>query len=206
MDKIKDFPDRGIARFLEQFKNSPFFAALTRSYLNRVQELEDAIWEVILIRGIESSEGVNLDTIGKIVGRPRFGLIDSDYRVALRAEIRINRSAGTTIDVIDVGVLSIPVGFTFTYDEVPTATIIITVAATLPADPITFDPLVLFGNLVRTKAAGVRLQLIVFTVGTDNAFQFSDGTVDGTSATHGFSAAPDDTTGGAWVDYYSTSD
>lgn len=143
----------GLEQFLEQFKDKPLINALLASYLKRIQKLEDAIWEVILIRGIEESEGVNLDVIGKIVGRPRLGLVDIDYRVALRAQIRINRSSGTPEDLIAVTRLS-TAGQSFVYNEAYPATVIIEVLG-IPA----YDILVLYDNLLRTKAGGVRLIL-----------------------------------------------
>jgi hypothetical protein len=164
-----DHADRGVAKFLEQFKNDPGLDAVTRSYLNRVQELENAIWEVILIRGIDLSEGVGLDVIGRVVGRARLGLIDSDYRIALRAQIRINRSSGTPEDLIAVAVLSMPAGFTFSYDEFPTATIVVHVN-----EQVGFNIQVLFDNLNRTRAGGVRLLLEYPSIDADTAFAFSN--------------------------------
>lgn len=168
-----DHGDRAVAKFLEQFKGQPYLDAVARSYLNRVQELENAIWEVLLIRGIDLSEGVGLDAIGRVVGRYRLGLDDIDYRIALRGQIRINRSSGTAEDVIAVGVLSLPAGFTFSFDEVGTAILRVHVDQT-----VGFNPLVLFDNLNRTRAGGVRLLLeyLPSAVTPDNAFTLSDST------------------------------
>ena len=40
--------------------------------------------------------------LGRIVGEPRQGATDADYRLRVRASIRVNRSDGTIEDVIDV--------------------------------------------------------------------------------------------------------
>lgn len=167
--QINDHADQGVAKFLEQFKDKAALDGLARSYLNRVQELEDAIWEVILIRGVDFSEGVNLDALGQIVGRPRLGLGDVDYRVALRAQIRINRSSGTPEDMIAVTGLSITAGESFTFAEAYPATVVIEVLG-----QAIFNMLVLLDNLLRTKAGGVRLILEYSTVPTDHNFTFSD--------------------------------
>jgi hypothetical protein len=192
--KITDHADQGVFKFLEQFKEQPALEALARSYLNRIQELEDAIWEVILIRGIEESEGVNLDAIGNIVGRPRLGLGDVDYRVALRAQIRINRSSGTPEDMIAVTKLSITANQLFTFAEAIPATVVIEIL-----DQVLFNILVLFDNLLRTKAGGVRLYLLYSTVPIDDDFTFSE---DDTATVDGIKGWSNDagSSGGHWID------
>jgi len=154
--QITDYAQTGLAQLLSQFQGKPAFGALVQSYLNRVQELENAIWEVILIRGIAASEGVNLDAIGVIVGRPRLGLDDTDYRVALNCQILINRSSGCPDDMINITTLSITPGQIFTYQEAYPATVLVTVEGIAA-----FNIPVLFDNLFRGKAAGVRLLIIL---------------------------------------------
>lgn len=193
--KITDHADQGVFKFLEQFKDKPSLEALARSYLNRIQELEDAIWEVLLIRGIDLSEGVNLDSIGVIVGRPRLGLGDSDYRIALRAQIRINRSSGTPEDMIAVTGLSIPAGQSFTFAEAYPATVVIEVLG-----QSIFNMLVLLDNLIRTKAGGVRLLLEYSLNPIDNNFTFSDDDTTMADVNRGFGNDLDPSVGGYLID------
>lgn len=193
--KTTDHTERGLTKFLEQFKGQPILSALLRSYLNRVQELEDAIWEVILIRGIDESEGVNLDAIGGIVGRPRLGLGDVDYRVALRAQIRINRSSGTPEDMIVVTGLSITAGESFTFEEAFPATVVIEVLGVA-----VFNILVLYDNLLRTKAGGVRLILEYSLNPTADNFTFSDDDTTPSDTLRGWGDDSPVTLGGYWID------
>lgn len=200
--QVSDFADSAILRFLEQFKGKPELEKLARSYLNRVQELEDAIWEVILIRGIDASGGQGLDAIGATVGRRRLGLIDSDYRIALRAQIRINRSAGTPEDLIAVAILSLPAGYTFTFEELTIATVRVNVQS---ASGVDFNIRVLFDNLNHTRAAGVRLLLTYLPAAPDHCFQFASGSVVETDPVQGFGDSTDATIGGELIGELATS-
>jgi hypothetical protein len=186
-----DHAARGLARFLEQFKSKPNLAALAKSYLNRIQELENAVWEVILFRGLESSEGVQLDKIGRIVGRGRGSLNDDDYRIAIRGQIRINRSCGTPEDLIVVTRLSSPSSTVFSYDELHPATVLIAIIGALD-----FNIDVLFGNLVRTKSGGVRLFLTWSAANPENTFTFAPGSVPVVDTLKGFGDTSNPATGG----------
>lgn len=161
--------DRGPPRLLEQFKNKAVLTALLNSYLARVQELEDATWEVIFARNLKDGQGVVLDWIGTIVGRDRQGLGDDDYRIALRAQIRINRTQGKPEDVIDVASLSLPDQTNFTYTEQYPCGIYLEVL-----DQVVFSVSVLFRLLVKAKAGGVRLFLIYSIDPPATVFQFAD--------------------------------
>lgn len=193
-EKILDHVDQAQAKLLEQFQDKPLLLALLASYIRRIQRLENAVWEVIEIRGIDASEGVGLDAIGVIVGRPRLGLEDIEYRISLKAQIRINRSSGTPEDMIDVTTLSLPDGFDFTYQEFYPATIWIDII-----DVITVNPLVIFDNLTRAKPGGVRL---IFSYSTDeDAFTFSDDNPTA-STTQGFADDISGNTGGFLIDVF----
>ncbi len=191
--QISDHTDQGLAKLLEQFREKPYLEALLKSYLDQIQKLENAIWEVILIRGIDASEGVNLDHIGRVVGRARLGLGDVDYRLALKAQIRINRSSGTPEDMIDVTRLSIPTTQDFTYDEAYPATIVIEVLG-----QSLFTILVLLDNLVRAKKGGVRL--LLETSIEEDAFTFSEDDSAPDDLAHGLGDDLDSSVGGHLTD------
>lgn len=164
-----DHEGKGLAKLLDQFKTLPVFAGFIGPWLRQIQKLEDAAWEVILIRGIEASSGVGLDAIGKIVGRQRLGLADPDYKIALRAKIRINRSSGRPNDLIDVAVLSLPqTGFSVLYSEYYPATVQIEVLGL-----VDFTVAVLFDNLFHAKAGGVKLFLTWAVQAPEDSFTFA---------------------------------
>lgn len=185
----------GLGLLLEQFKGSPYMRAILASYLNRAQELEDAILEVYVIRGIDASEGVNLDTIGRLVLRYRLGLVDVEYRVALKVEILINRSSGTPDELLKITRLSAGLGPTITYQEAYQATVLIHLdnlnSTQIPT---------IFDSLFRAKCGGVRLILTWVDDNTPNAFTFAPGTSAVADTAHGWSddvTAP--TMGGYWI-------
>ncbi len=189
---------RGVARFLEQFRRKPFLEAFLAALLKQVQKLEDATWEVILLRNLEDGEGIVLDWIGVIVGRPRQGLTDTDYKVALAAQIRINRSSGTGPDILDVAALSVPPGTVIDYSESYPCTIQVVIQNQAVSIAV------LFSNLFRTKAAGVRLYLVIPIQPPATSFKFAPWSPLGYPAPvydsdHGFGWTGDPSLGGSFV-------
>jgi hypothetical protein len=75
---------------------------LIETYVTQIQDLEQVFFQLVNLRTIDTSEGVQLDGIGQIVGEDRFGRNDTDYRVAIKGRIRLNLSNGTIEDIIAV--------------------------------------------------------------------------------------------------------
>ncbi len=71
-------------------------------YAAETQEVENALFEVLVDSLITTGIGVQLDGIGVIVGETRQGLTDLKYRRVLQAAIIRNRSAGTPEEMYDV--------------------------------------------------------------------------------------------------------
>lgn len=142
----------GIARLITQYQNSPLFIQWLTIYLGVCQDIEDCLWEILEKRNIDSGIGYQLDAIGRILNRPRGGLDDDDYRIALRAEIAILRSTGTADDLTTVGLLSVPTGYTFGLTDLGNAALLITFNEV----PM-FSILTLFENFIRAKQGGVKL-------------------------------------------------
>jgi hypothetical protein len=71
--------------------------------LTPFQALEDGIQQCIVGRRIDTAVGVQLDELGKLVGRPREGITDDEmYRRFVRAQIATNNSDGRTEDLITI--------------------------------------------------------------------------------------------------------
>ncbi len=180
--------EEGLAKLIEQYKEADVFKEWVCTYLKQVQEFEDAVWQVIEDRWLANSEGVQLDILGKIVGLDREGLSDELYRGAIRVQIRINRSFGTPIDMLDVARFALGVNYpTIRYQEFYPATVKITLTQDITDD----QRRILYRALYATKPAGVRL-LIEETFDADGALTFNDaaGTLGNDSAlalssTHG---------------------
>lgn len=151
IEHITDHDAQAKARLISQYKKATVFKAWLSTLITRIQILEDAIWSVITQRTIDGV-GIVLDNIGKILNRPRGGLSDDDYRIALRAEIAILRSTGNGDDLFTVGELSLPPGYDFTLTDLGNAALRVSIV-----EPVAFDVHVLFQNMTRAKQGGVKL-------------------------------------------------
>jgi hypothetical protein len=174
-----DHAPRAATRFLEQFQGKRNLQALLKSYMDQIQALENATWEVLENANLREGRGVILNAIGRVVGRPRAGLADSDYLRAIRTQIRINRSSGRARDVIQVARLSFPDDLDFTYSEDYPAGIQIEIQGL-----VDFAIQVSFRDLVRTKAGGVRLFLLAPMDPPDTIFTLADWSDSGSVPTY----------------------
>ena len=84
----------GLANLLSQFSGKPRLTALVTAALEEVQRLENVAWDVYEGRLIENAVGHQLDVIGEIVGFPRNGLGDDEYRRIIQTAIQLNRHDG----------------------------------------------------------------------------------------------------------------
>lgn len=196
---ITDHAQAGVGLLIEQYKGMPRLEGMLRAYLNRVQELEDAIWSVIIGRLVDYAVGIQLDVLGRLVGQVRNGATDEPYRARIRARIAANRSLGTPDDIIRVALLASALDQELVfYSELQPATVHVELLETDPA----IAPAVV--ELLRVaKAPGVALQLFFTAANAANSFTFSmtDGHVD-FDANSGFGIDEDPTTapGGLWID------
>lgn len=92
-----------LARLLYQYKGKPKLESLIKDIITtQTQELENAIIPLFSRLNINDSIGLQLDNIGTIVGQPRLGLLDTVYRLFLKAKIGANVSESDIPRVIDV--------------------------------------------------------------------------------------------------------
>lgn len=96
----------GLKLLIEQFRNTTTLPKFLAVYLRRFQDLENVTWDVINKRLLGVAVGNQLDMLGDLVGEPRLGRNDTDYRSAVTLRIRVNRSQGRAEDVIDVADLA----------------------------------------------------------------------------------------------------
>lgn len=102
MEHITNHTARVRARIREQFKDKDNYVAFLNLLAAPAQDIEDALYDLLTLRAIDTAEGTQLDNIGTIVGQDRGGLDDDEYRPRLRARIATNRSAGTYTDLISI--------------------------------------------------------------------------------------------------------
>lgn len=162
-DHIED----ALSLLLGQYQGRLRLEAWLASYIRRVQELEDATWDVINKRLIDNAEGAQLDIIGKIVGEDRAGKEDPLYRLYIEARIRVNRSSGRPRDIIEVA--RILESTAFEYHESALADVELHFG-TEPEFASDDDLREAIGSLLQeTAAAGTKVHLI-YAVGETSFF------------------------------------
>jgi hypothetical protein len=146
------------------------------SYLEEIQRLEAFFEEIrTLTLNLESSVGVNLDVIGRIVllGRgayDRYATDDEDYRAALQVRIRALRSQGKTKDFDEIlTLLTALMGGTWeTFDEPPAA-------FSIHLFDVDYDPNLVAAMFATAKGAGVGITITADVDPADEFFRFADG-------------------------------
>jgi hypothetical protein len=141
--------------------------------ISPAQDIEDALQQLKTERWVDTAVGDQLDIIGRIVGQPREGRVDDDYRRFIRARIATNNSDGTFEDLITVAFLVI-------YDE--NAQFIVTNEGTatvrLHVYGVVTDPdlaEVLYSFARSAASAGVRIVVEWGESALEDLFQLDDG-------------------------------
>ena len=144
----------GLVKLIPPLWGKPRVAAWLRSYLNRVQEFEDACWEVLEAYNVDTATGKRLDVLGKIVGQPRYGFTDATYRSVIKARIRAARSLGRYDDLLDV--IRLATGITAVgFELLGRATLDVVIVAVLTDD----QHEALTYLLPKTRAGGVLMHM-----------------------------------------------
>lgn len=138
------------------FWGKPRVAALLRAMIRRVQELEDATWEVLAAYNIDTADATRLDILGRVVGQPRFAFDDEEFRSVIRAKIAANKSRTLVDDIINVIHLATAGTQEVHVSHFSPATCVVELSAEITAAQHT----ALEYLLPKTRAAGVQLHLV----------------------------------------------
>src|SRR6188768_445924 len=109
MVAINNVFERTLSLLASQFRDTKLdggltnFQKLIKIITKQAQDIQDALWELKTERWLTTSEGIQLDLIGVILGLPRNpNESDEDYRERLQFQIFINSSTGTPEEAIKV--------------------------------------------------------------------------------------------------------
>ncbi len=91
-----------LARMPSQFRDKPRIRALIQALALGVQCLEDDMFGVLISTPLDVATGDALNQWGALVGEPRGGLTDEDYRVFIDARVLVNISEGTPDELIEI--------------------------------------------------------------------------------------------------------
>lgn len=116
-----------------------------------------------------------LDKMGKIVGQPRNGMIDTDYLILITARIAANRSDGRRETLIRIAKLLVP-GATIYVKDFPPCSVYVA-----PQAPITINPYVAAQFMEVATAAGVYLMFGWTTADLVNTLTFGYSVANGTT-------------------------
>jgi hypothetical protein len=145
--------EKALDLLIEQYKGLPNIEAFMTALANETQAALDAANQLFSLTSIDDSQGVNLDNIGARVGEPRQGFDDVVYRLHLKARILLNRSSGTTEDILGLFATLLGPDATLTLQEFFPAALWLTIGG-LALDPTLAPYLVNF--LRSAKVGGVR--------------------------------------------------
>jgi len=99
----------GESRLVDQFQDKPNILGVLNAFLKEgTQVVEDLAFEVNTAFDKDTAIGVQLDTIGKIVGESRGGKADEAYRDAINGQIDANTANGTIDNITDIVKRSLP--------------------------------------------------------------------------------------------------
>jgi hypothetical protein len=93
---------QAIVCFIPSLWGKPRAAALLRSYIRPVQQIEDACFEVLGAFDVRTCDPTRLATLAKIVGQSNLGWSTETFRAVIMARIATNRSHGTEDHVLRV--------------------------------------------------------------------------------------------------------
>lgn len=99
---IDDHADRLLAELPSQFRRGLHIQALAEALGRGVQIAEEASFDLLVGRTLQSATGAQLDQWGAVVGEARFTLPDSSYRQFIAARLLANRCRGTADEVIAI--------------------------------------------------------------------------------------------------------
>jgi hypothetical protein len=180
-----------ISHLIEFFRKGPRNQVVLQAIGAQIQELEDAFWDLLSAFDLASAVGVQLDTLGKILGERRGGRADEDYRAALRVRILVNSSDGKIeqLYTIILGMLPDAVASITEY-QLPGLVVQVL------ADFSDVSVVTVAAMLRQAKAGGVRLDLVA--VDSSHALIWGADTAYAADATHGWGSDTDSTLGGTW--------
>ncbi len=149
------------------------FVKLLIALVGPAQGIEDAFQQLLTERGINDSIGAQLDQVGALVGQPRNGLADEDYRRYCRAKILTNKSCGELERLIKISrlILDLPAARILVHYE-DYATVIVRIADVAISGDLAD---ILIGFLRKAKAGGVRLVLEWSESLPEDTFRFDSG-------------------------------
>lgn len=97
-----DHEIRGLAKLTKAYCDKPRIVAILSAFLRQIQQVENAMFQLVSKINIDGGDGAVLDLIGSLIGAPRSGATDQEYRIVLRGVVAANKSDGKSGAVLKV--------------------------------------------------------------------------------------------------------
>lgn len=197
---VTDHVAAGVSLLTREWSTKPRIRAVLASYLRRVQDVEDAAWDLAMV-SLDNAVGAHLNQLGVFLGEPRQSLDDEPLRTLLRARILANRSHGTGPEL--GAILAVLAGGATTADYALDEFFPAAVKGTLEA-PATAIPPLRSGAVFRRAVSGGVGHVLVALPGDGTPFRFASGDTPESPSGGGFGDVADSTrrNGGRLVGAY----
>lgn len=171
-----DHVAEALARRPQRMKSQTVRSAYLAIWVGPLQDVEDAMQSLLTGYTIRAAVGDQLDVLGDLVGEPRNGETDDEvYRRRVRTRIVVNRSRGTTEDLIKVSRQYLgDSAYVVDVDTVGAAAAVVRLTGAEPTDAVAA---VLARFLGEGKSGGVRLILEYLTVDEEDSFTLATATI-----------------------------
>jgi hypothetical protein len=155
LDVVTQHREIAVMKLASPYWGKPRVTALLVAFIDRIQEIEDDLHEILLARTLAEADLPRLKVLGKLIGQARLGFTTEEYRTLIEARGLANVSRGRARDILAVLELIIGSGL-YTLTEVGDATLHLTTDIELTAN----DVAMLRQVVPDVRAAGVGLQLL----------------------------------------------
>ncbi len=174
IELVTDHEEQGVALLISQFRDKPFIEILVKALMTQVQELENALFALLVERSIDTAVGAQLAVIGRIVGQEKGTFDEETFRTFIRGRVLVNRSSGTTDQMVELVNTLLPDGASLVLREYYPAAFQIEVTGSVPD---------FFGNalaamVLEAKELGVAPHVLWFNGAAPFRFAAVAGTPD----------------------------
>lgn len=94
--------NKAVVGFAMPFWGKPRWAALMVAIANEIQEVENALFDALVMRQLPNATGVRLRVLARLVGQPVKDFSEDDLRRLISVRIAANRSEGRWDDILRI--------------------------------------------------------------------------------------------------------
>jgi hypothetical protein len=164
---IADTTQQGVERLTAK-RRTPRVVQIVQAVTRPLQALEDLQLDLRGALLLDTATGGWLDRLGRIVGEPREGATDQDYRRFIRARLLINASEGGIAQVIRIAELLTDTGVVQYSDAFPAGYGLLLVTSAPPSATLQAR---IRDRVERATASGVGVSLVAGGPSLDTIFR-----------------------------------